>query len=304
MGCVVAETVASCREPSVATRHSRGLAHGKFAGGARVPTRRRRLAPATSRVRGGSAVRRRGSCRRVLLVAVGLGAVGAIVGPAPSVFAACHAFTVEAKPSSVAEGAAVTVIVRRDAAVGPSQIDIETIDGTAVGGADYEAVARRTIAFSSETEQSFEVPTVDDAESEASETFRLHLSNPGGCTVNPNFVVGPDAEVTITDNDAPATSGVPPGPTSTSPPRSTTSTSATPAVSTSTTSTAPVDSATSTTLPTSTTSEAFTAAAAAAADDDDDGVPAAVVVVAILVALAAVGGVVWTWRRRTGVGSV
>lgn len=251
-------------------------------------------------------MRRWGSCRRVLLVAVGLGTVGAIVGPAPPVFAACHAFTVEAKPSSAAEGAAVTVIVRRDAAVGPSQIDIETIDGTAFGGADYEAVARRTIAFSSETEQSFEVPTVDDAESEASETFRLHLSNPGGCTVNPNFVAGPDAEVTITDNDAPATSGVPPGPTSTSPPRSTTSTSeATPAVSTSTSSTAPVNSATSTTLLTSTTSEAFTAAAAAADDDDDDddGVPAAVVVVAILVALAAVGGFVWTWRRRTGVGA-
>lgn len=248
-------------------------------------------------------MRRRGSCRRVLLVAAGLGAVGAIVGPAPPAFAACHAFTVEAEPPSVAEGAAITVTVRRDAAVGPSQIDVETIDGTARGGADYEAVARRTIAFSSETEQSFEVPTFDDAESEPSETFRFHLSNPGGCTVNPNFVVGPDAEVTITDNDAPATTGGPPTPTSTTSPRSTTTTSlAAPAESTSTISTAPVDDSTTTTFPTSTTSEALTSAAPSDADDDDDGVPAAAVAVAIVVALAAVGGGVWTWRRRTGAG--
>lgn len=238
-----------------------------------------------------------------MLAAATLGVLAVVVGPAPPALAACHSFTVEAEPSSVAEGAAVTVTVRRDAGVGPSQIDIETVDGTAVGGSDYAAVARRTVSFSSETEQSFEVATLDDPESESSETFRLHLSNPGGCTVNPNFVVGPDAEVTITDNDVPETTAVPPASTSTASPRttSTTTSEASPEASTSTTTAGPVDDETTTTRPTTTVTELDAAAATSDADDDDD-VPVAAVAVAVVVALAAVGGGLWTWRRRTGGG--
>lgn len=239
------------------------------------------------------------SYRSVLLAAIGLGAVGSLVGPAPPALAACHSFTVEVEPSSVAEGAAVTVTVRRDAGVGPSQIDIETVDGSARGGSDYEAVARRTVSFAGETEQSFEVVTLDDPESESSETFRLHLSNPDGCSVNPNFVLGPDAEVTITDNDVPDTTAVPP-PLSTASPRSTTTTTseAAPAVSTSTTAAAPVDDP-ATTNPTTTTIAEVDEATSSTAGDGDE-VPVAAVAAAVVVALAVVGGGVWTWRRRTG----
>lgn len=222
-------------------------------------------------------------------------AAATIVGAAPPAAAACHSFVVEVEPATVVEGAEVTVTVRRDAGVGPSQIDVETVDGTAGGGADYEPVARRTLSFSSETEQSFPVPTIDDAEGEQAETFSLHLSNPGGCAVNPNFVVGPDAVVTVSDNDAAQTTTTAPATTATTTRASTT----TVADDTSTTAaTVGDDASTSTTRPTSTTLDADEAAVAPTSDDDDGNSPAVVVVLAVLVVLVAAGLVAWTWRRR------
>ena len=137
--------------------------------------------------------------RRILLAIVAGAAWIALDSEATS--AACHAFEVTAEPATVDEGGAVQVTVSRDGAVGTSQIDVETIDGTARGGADYEPVARRTISFTNETSQAFPIQTKEDADRESAETFRIHLSNPGGCTVNPNFSVGPDATVTIGASD-------------------------------------------------------------------------------------------------------
>lgn len=236
------------------------------------------------------------------LSVLGLLAGSVVVGLAQPANAACHAFTVEVEPATVAEGAAVKVTVSRDAGVGPSQIDVETVDGSARGGSDYQAVPRRTLSFSSETSQSFDVATMDDAEAESNETFKLHLSNPGGCAVNPRFVVGPDAIVTVTDNDtanttrAPATTATTASATS----RSTATTSK------STTSTAMAESTTSTSSEasisqTSTTSDIDDLAAADVDEgDDDSGIPAAVALLALVVAAAGAG--VWAWRRRSSPG--
>lgn len=235
--------------------------------------------------------------RSKIIAAMAVAAV-AIVHPVGDAVAACHAFTVTADPATVAEGGGVTVTVARDAAIGQSQVDVETVDAGATGSSDYEPVARRTIEFTSETEQSFPLATIDDGEAEGPETFRLHLSNPAGCTVNPNFVVGPDAEVTITDNDSAATPAAPPAPTTTGGGTSRTSATASPATTTSTTTDPAAGS--STTASTTTTSEVETDDVALPSspdgDDDDSAVPAVIAVVLVAVAVAAVGA--W-WRRRS-----
>ena len=145
--------------------------------------------------------RRRGPRLRVALAGGGLVAVAALLGLAPSlrpltVLAACHHFTVRASPSTVTAGGTVTATVSRDAALAPSHVDVSSVDETAKAGEDYQAVTR-TIQFQSDTSQSFPVQTLRDNEATPSETFRLHLSNPGGCAVNPNFVLDPDVRVTI-----------------------------------------------------------------------------------------------------------
>lgn len=127
---------------------------------------------------------------------------GPVVVPAPAVRAVCHSFTVQASPAQIGEGGTVTVTVNRDAGFAPSQVDVSTVDETARAGEDYTAL-QETVAFTTETERRFPIPITDDASAEGAETFRVHLSNPGGCPPNPNFVVGPDATVSISDNEAP-----------------------------------------------------------------------------------------------------
>lgn len=211
------------------------------------------------------------------------------------------------EPATVAEGAAVQVTVSRDGAVGTSQIDVETIDGSARGGPDYDAVARRTISFTNETSQAFPIPTKDDSDREPAETFRVHLSNPGGCTVNPNFSVGPDATVTIAANDEAAapssTRGSSPttagragttAPTPSTPPSGATeelgSTTAPPTLPPIPGGTALTDGETSTTRDDD--------QIALAEDDGGGGVGTAAVLVALAAAAALGGAGWWTWQRR------
>jgi hypothetical protein len=131
--------------------------------------------------------------------------VGAVVLPAGPAWAGCHAWTVSVSPDTVTEGGTVTVKVTRDGAVNPSQVDISTVDESAHAPDDYTA-ASQTLKYTIETAQTFTVATVDDGTAGGPKTFRLHLSNPGGCAVNPNYVLGPDARVTINDNGAAVTS--------------------------------------------------------------------------------------------------
>ncbi len=239
---------------------------------------------------------------RLALLSVAV--VALVFGMAPTASAGCHAFRVAVQPATVAEGGEVTVTVSRDGAFGASRIDIESVDGTATRGADYVQVARRTISFTSEVEQSLRVSTVDNADAESSETFRLHLSNPGGCAVNPNFDVGPDAVVTITDNDQvqPTSPPTTAAPTSTS--RPTTSTAG------SSTSTAPSADATSTSTTVAASSSASSSTTDAAvtttdldqqelaSDEGDDGGGGGPLIAVVLVIVAGVGAAGWWLVRR------
>lgn len=227
-----------------------------------------------------------------LLVTAAVPVVG-LAGPAR---AACHAFDVTAAPASVAEGGAVSVTVTRDGSSGPSSVDVETVDGTAKAGSDYDRVPRRTIAFTNDRSQTFQVNTRDDAEQETAESFRLHLSNPAGCSANPNYDVGPDATVTIAANDQSATTTRPPATTTTARPAGTTvqtppSTTASPTV---------VIAPGPTNFPPITTSSTVSATIAVATPDDggDSKGPIVLGLVVLGAALAAAGGW-WTYRRRT-----
>jgi hypothetical protein len=144
--------------------------------------------------------------RRALVIGSIIG-VPLFVWAAPPAAAACHHFMVSASPNPVAEGGRLTVTVSRDAAVAPSHIDLSTVDETAKAGPDY-APLNRTVSFTNDVQQSFPVSIVSHPASEPARTFRLHLSNPGGCAVNPNFVVDPDIRVTIAGHGATATSVV------------------------------------------------------------------------------------------------
>lgn len=187
------------------------------------------------------------------VMAIVLVGFGWTVG-APGALAACHAFAVSVNPAQSAEGTTVTVTVSRDGAVNPSQIDVATVDGTAKGGEDYTPL-KKTVSFTTDLSQTFPVPLTDDSAVEGSETFKVHLSNPGGCQINTNYSVGPDANVTILDNDTAA-----PTTASTAAPTTAAPTTARPAttVRTATTAQAAATTVASTTTPAPTSSTAST----------------------------------------------
>lgn len=145
--------------------------------------------------------------RRLLLIAL-IGA--ALTAPLPAAQAACHAFTVSATPTTVDEGASITVTVSRDAAVNPSSVDVRTVDGTARSGQDFTG-GRRTITFTSETSKSYSIPTIKDGTPEPAESFRVELvpGSGSGCAVNPSFTYGPPVTLTIRADQRPAASPVP-----------------------------------------------------------------------------------------------
>lgn len=142
-----------------------------------------------------------------LLVTAALVVATVLLAGSPAV-AACHAFGIEVTPTTVREGGHVTVTVSRDAAVSPSQVDVSTVDGSATAGEDYRRL-EQTASFTDEIQQTFTIDITDDDLDEPAETFRVRLSNPGGCAPNPNFVVDPDVRVTIRASDAAAPSPTP-----------------------------------------------------------------------------------------------
>jgi hypothetical protein len=227
-------------------------------------------------------------------------ALGLVLSDAAPAVAACHHFTVSASPNPVAEGSALTVTVSRDANVAPSHVDVSTIDETAKAGQDFQPLSR-TVSFTNDIKQSFPVSIISHATSEPARTFRLHLSNPGGCAVNPNFVLDPDVRVTIGANGVPAPSAAT-APKAT--PAATAGTRATspPATSAAAT-TAPTTTSTSSSEPTTTgssTSSTSLAGQAPRATKHGGGSVGIVVVLAALAALALAGGGFLLYRRRTG----
>lgn len=226
------------------------------------------------------------------------------IAPLRPAVAACHAFTVTATPDRIGEGGTVTVKVMRDAAVNPSQIDVSTVDESAQAGADYQEL-HRTVSFTNETQQTFSILIANDGTAEATETFRVELSNPSGCAVNSNFSVGPPARVTIDDDDQPATTtpstaGSPGGTGSTSPavPTTTPEATTTPPSTTSTTvATTTSSPATSPDVPTTVLTEQV-ATGDDAGDDDVSVVATALAVAAVLASSGSLAG--YWWRRRLG----
>ena len=237
-----------------------------------------------------------GARGRAVVVALLLG-VAVAAGSARPALAACHAFTVSVDPASVAEGGTVTVTIERDFSAAPSNVDIETIDGNATGGQDYEPM-RQTINFTGNSvSRDVNVTTINDTGFEGEETFLLRLSNPGGCDpVNTNYTLGPDAQVSILDDDVPTT------PTPTSPPttrpRTTTTTAVTASSDSSTTATTL---GTSSSLPTSTTDDGAATGQTLRVQDDGGGGGRGVAIVLALVAIAIAGCLGWwAYQRRPG----
>ncbi len=62
---------------------------------------------------------------------------------------------------------------------------VNTVDGTATAGEDYEAVVGAVLTFSSSvTEQEIKIKIIGDTEVEANETFTLELTNASGATIS------------------------------------------------------------------------------------------------------------------------
>ncbi|OJW61547.1 MAG: hypothetical protein BGO57_12650 [Sphingomonadales bacterium 63-6] len=101
--------------------------------------------------------------------------------------------------ASATEGGNLTFTVTRSGGTtSAASATYATVDGTAIAGSDYTA-ATGTVSFASgETTKTITVGTLDDALSEASETFTVVLSAPSsGTTIADGTATG-----TIDDNDA------------------------------------------------------------------------------------------------------
>lgn len=85
------------------------------------------------------------------LVATLILKAGLMLIAVPQALVACHAFTVSASPSPVDEGGSVTVTVRRDAAVNPSNISVETVNESAIAGQDYTGIQKQPVNFTEGT---------------------------------------------------------------------------------------------------------------------------------------------------------
>jgi hypothetical protein len=82
------------------------------------------------------------------------------------------------------------------ASTAPVTVNYSTANGTATAGTDYVA-ASDTLTFApGQTTRTIVVRTLDNALSEATETFAINLSNPTGATIADGQAVG-----TITDNE-------------------------------------------------------------------------------------------------------
>jgi hypothetical protein len=128
-----------------------------------------------------------------------------ILGATPAQ-AACHSFFFGDDPEktvqvNVQEGDAVEVTVSRDAAVRPSSVRVQSVDGTAKAGAEYTKVDTRIEFEGESTQETVTVVTKDDGKDEPSKSLSLKLSEGQGCEVNTNFTYGPNAKVTIVDDD-------------------------------------------------------------------------------------------------------
>lgn len=231
--------------------------------------------------------------RALAALLVGTAATLALTaGPAA---ASCGAFQVSAAPATVQEGKKVTVTVTRNDAELDSNVRVSTVSASATRGQDFSALDTNVAFANQSLSKSFTVTVSDDPKVEPAETFRLHLSDPGGCSGS-GYSVGPDATVTIAASD-------PPAPTTTA--RPTTTTSSTTTSSTTTTVASTTTSSETTTTQASTTTESSgpsTTERAAEQASDDTNMGLVAVLVLGIIAIGTGGGYL-LYRLRGGGGA-
>src|SRR5687767_1679859 len=130
--------------------------------------------------------------RCLLVLAV---VAAALVLPASSAHAACHAFSVSVSNSSPREGSTITVTVRRDGNVHSSAVRVHTVAQSATSGADFQGLDEE-IAFSNEVQEQRTLRIHSDAAREPSESFRIELSDGSGCD-DAELSYGPPVTVNI-----------------------------------------------------------------------------------------------------------
>ena len=100
---------------------------------------------------------------------------------------------------AVREGESAAFVVRLSASSDKLvTVAYETMDGTAVAGADYTSTSGTLRFDAGETRTTLAVPTLEDATAEETEGFTVQLRDPSGATVADGTATG-----TITDDDDP-----------------------------------------------------------------------------------------------------
>lgn len=117
------------------------------------------------------------------------------------------AVTLEVDDVTIHEGdGPLTFIVRAEGGDdADAVVDFSSVDGSAVAGSDYVAVAGTLEFVGDATEQTVTVEIVDDDQAEATETFSLELGNPLNATIAKSTAIA-----TILDDDPPDGAEPPP----------------------------------------------------------------------------------------------
>lgn len=94
-------------------------------------------------------------------------------------------------------GTAFVTVTKTGGTDGVWRIDVDTADGTALDGSDYNAESDRMVFRDDDAQMTMEVTIVGDTNAEGTEEFYVNLSNPyGGATISDGQAV-----VTILDDD-------------------------------------------------------------------------------------------------------
>jgi hypothetical protein len=104
--------------------------------------------------------------------------------------------------NSVREGnsgiTTVSVMIRRDAAPFASEVEYETVSGTAVASRDFEPVSGRLHFAAGETSKMIQLRVIGNTEFDTSKQFSILLKNPVDATIGGNGLI------TISNDDPPA----------------------------------------------------------------------------------------------------
>ena len=108
------------------------------------------------------------------------------------------AFSTTTSTAAEDTGTVTLTVEKTGATLLPARVSYATMDGIAVGGSDFTAIAATNLVFAAaDTSKTFDVRITDDAEDEVSETFSVALTAEAGAVLSADS----SHAVTITDND-------------------------------------------------------------------------------------------------------